>query len=50
MGVAEVDKKYLCKFPVLLVIYIPDEVDLYFLYFLNALWQFEDDEDPEEGD
>ena len=50
VGIAEVDKKHLSQFPVLLVIDISYEVDLYFLYFLEALWQFEDDEDPEEGD
>ena len=49
VGVAEVHQKYLSQFPVLLVIYVPDEVDLYFLYFLNALRQFENDKDPEEG-
>ena len=49
VGIAEIYNKYLSKFPILLVIYVSDEVYFYFLYFLNALRQFEYDEDPEEG-
>lgn len=46
MCIAKVDQEHFCHFPILFIVDIPDEVDLYLLDFLHALRHFKDDKHP----
>lgn len=50
MREAEVNKKNLSKLPILLIIDIPDEVNLQFFYLMQTLRQLEDDEESKHAD
>lgn len=50
MRIAEIEQEDLRQLPVLLVVDVLDEVGLQFFYFREALWQLEDDEQPEIAD
>lgn len=43
MGIAEVNKKHFDHFPILFIIDISDEVNFYFLDFVQTLRQLHDD-------
>lgn len=44
MCIGKVDQEDLDQLPILLMVYVPDEIDLYLFNLVGALWEFEEDE------
>lgn len=44
MRICKVDQKHLDQLPILFMVYVPDEIDLYLFDFVGAVWEFEQDE------